>query len=240
GRREGGRSAHGRRDRGPARPPRADRPFEQLSPRPPDDAAAVAARSGEAIQTDRLLIPQPFERRAIYWAALAAIAVTAFLAALSSSSLFIHTFALSEALFIFFSLLSLGILLARIEWPSWGGVLAAALLAGAAGLTRYAAATVPAGALLLLLLSRKSLARRIIMAAFFCLVSTLPAMGWWIRNRIVLGSATNRVLALHPIGWVHIRDAARTTLDWLFWAEPIHPALTGLAALIALAVVIAG
>ena len=28
---------------------------------------------------------------------------------------------------------------------------------------------------------------------------------------------------------VHLRDAARTTLDWLFWAEPIHPALTGLA-----------
>ena len=54
--------------------------------------------------------------------------------------------ALSEPLYVFFSLLSLGMLASHIRQPRWTTLLGAALLCGAGVLTRYAGwALVPAG-----------------------------------------------------------------------------------------------
>src|SRR5207244_3670653 len=62
---------------------------------------------------------------------------------------------------------------------------------------------------------------------------------WTIRNRILLGSATNRVIAFHPIGWTHLRDGARAAMQWLLVDKPIHPFVTAGEAMTALAVVVA-
>src|SRR5204863_4993791 len=59
GRGESGRPAVGRGDRGAAGAARAGRAFQQLSPRPADDAAPLAARPRETVQTDRVLIFLP-------------------------------------------------------------------------------------------------------------------------------------------------------------------------------------
>jgi hypothetical protein len=61
-----------------------------------------------------------------------------------------------------------------------------------------------------------------------------------LRNSLVLGSATNRVIAFHPIGVEHLIDLAQVCWHWLGADAPLHPALTFLAALIAASVFIRG
>jgi hypothetical protein len=67
-------------------------------------------------------------------------------------------------------------------------------------------------------------------------IACLLPISWSIRNEIVLGSATNRVMAWHPVGILHLRDAARTAWNWLVAENVVYPALTGAAALLAAAV----
>jgi hypothetical protein len=54
----------------------------------------------------------------------------------------------------------------------------------------------------------------------------------------VLGSATNRVMAWHRVNMLHLRDGARTAWNWLIAENVVHPALTGLVAIFAAAILI--
>ncbi len=160
--------------------------------------------------------------------------------ALTPASVRLHAWALSEPLYVFFSLLAFGLLISHLRRRSFGKLIGAALLVGAAMLTRYAgAALIPAGILILFLLESGDRKRRMIDASIFGAIAALLPVGWYVRNQIVLGSAMNRVLAFHPVTVSHLIDVAKVCWMWLGADEPRHVVLTFLAALIVLVVLIA-
>ena len=107
-------------------------------------------------------------------------------------------------------------------------------------LTRYAGvAVVATGALIILSLDRRPLRFRLHDAAIFVAISLALPVAWSIRNRLVLGSATNRVIAWHPVTFAHLVDLAHVCWKWVGSDEPIRPVLTFAAALLTLAVLIA-
>src|SRR5439155_24457724 len=63
---------------------------------------------------------------------------------------------------------------------------------------------------------------------------------WSIRNTIVLGSSTNRVIAFHPVWLSHLVELARTIGSWLFISDKSACVLPALATVIVLVVLIAG
>ena len=160
---------------------------------------------------------------------------TAAAIAATPGSLIVHTMALSEALFIFLSFLSLGLLAAHLRRPRTGMLIAAALLAGAGMLTRYAGVSLLAAGVVILLMQRRW--RDVAIFAAFALL--LPA-AWSVRNALVLGSATNRVIAFHPVTFGHLIDLAQVCWNWLGWDRPVNVVLTILAALLALVVAAIG
>lgn len=172
--------------------------------------------------------------------ARAAAVFAAGFAAVSPSALFVHAFALSEPLFILLSLLALGLLASHASRPRARFVVVAGVLAGAGVLVRYAGwAMLPAGIAALLLLPRRRWQSRAIDALLFAACCAVLPAAWAVRNAIVLGSATNRDIAFHPVGLPHARDALRVTWEWLVSDAAVRPLLTLPAALLVLGVAVA-
>ncbi len=122
----------------------------------------------------------------------------------------VHTVAMSEPLFIFFSLLALWMFDVYFERPpsrfGWKGsakgrwwLIFCASFTGMAYLTRYAGLALVAAFIVALFILHDTWRDRFGNAAIF-LAGFLPwALGWAIRNRIVAENATNRALFWHPI-----------------------------------------
>jgi hypothetical protein len=170
----------------------------------------------------------------------AAAVFTAAVIAFSSGTLIVHTFALSEPLFIVFTLGALGLLASYARNPSWKTLIAGAMLTSAAMLTRYAGLSLLlAGMTFILMLAAAPVRSRIVAALAFAALAAAIPLAWTMYNAIALGSATNRVIAWHPVGFRHLIDVAQACWNWLGGDAPVYPALTFLAAACALAVVIA-
>jgi len=147
-----------------------------------------------------------------------ALAVAAQLLVLAGADFLAYaTSALSEPLFLLLSLLALAALGA---WMGSGGgrqvpLLAAALLAGAACLTRYVAvAVVAAGvAATVLLAERRGRAWRSAFA--FAAVAVAPLLGWfaWVQGE--QGRATNREAVFHPPGSDYVLEGLRNASTWV-------------------------
>jgi 4-amino-4-deoxy-L-arabinose transferase-like glycosyltransferase len=136
---------------------------------------------------------------------------------LSPTLLSIATMAWTETLFLGLSLAALLLLTKLLEEWQWRTFFAAALLAGAALLTRYAGiALIVTGGLALVILSQRSLWQRLWQASTFAFVSLLPLSLWLVRNMTLAGNATNRTLAYHPPDTQQIVQALDTLSGWLF------------------------
>ncbi|HAV78381.1 MAG TPA: hypothetical protein DCX53_13620 [Anaerolineae bacterium] len=134
---------------------------------------------------------------------LAALFVT------SGEMLQVHTSAMSEPLFIFLSLCAFWNFDLYFERPpssvgrgiigEWWWLAACAAFAGMAFLTRYAGLALVATFIVAIIVLRSTWRKRITSIGIF-LAGFLPfALGWALRNRMLADSATNRVLAWHPI-----------------------------------------
>src|SRR5262249_23725132 len=116
-----------------------------------------------------------------------------FIAAFSVDFLRIHSMMWSEPLFLFFVFTSFWGLIDSLERPSRGKIMAAALLASAAWLTRYAGvAVIGSGVLGILLLSENS-ETRWSHAALYGLIAVGPMGGWLLRNIHLTHHATTRI-----------------------------------------------
>jgi 4-amino-4-deoxy-L-arabinose transferase-like glycosyltransferase len=129
------------------------------------------------------------------WAGILAAALTL----LSSSFLHIHARAMSEPMYLALMLLAFILLGAYFRRPLARSLILIGALLGIAYLTRYAAlallTTMLAAVLILHAGWRTRIARAVILG-----LSALPwILAWSIRNRIVGGSYTNRVLGWHPV-----------------------------------------
>jgi 4-amino-4-deoxy-L-arabinose transferase-like glycosyltransferase len=142
---------------------------------------------------------------------------------LTPSFLRIHSNAMSEPLYIFFTLLVFLLLDIHFRSPNgsraWPWLVAAGAFTGMAYLTRYAAlallATAIAAFVILSASWRERLARTAILLAGF-----LPwVAAWAVRNRMIGGSLTNRALGWHPITAENARIGIRT---WSSFVVPVE------------------
>lgn len=156
--------------------------------------------------------------------------VAAALFVASGDMLQVHTFAMSEPLFIFFSLLAFWNFDLYFELPpssigkgiagEWWWLVACGAFAGMAYLTRYAGLALAATFLFAIISLRSTWRKRFTSIGIF-LAGFLPfVFGWAIRNRLVAENATNRAFAWHPITAENIAIGLRTFSDFLIPVEP--------------------
>jgi 4-amino-4-deoxy-L-arabinose transferase-like glycosyltransferase len=169
-----------------------------------------------------------------------ASATGSFLVLSSSVVLIIHAWALSEPVFILLGLLGLLLLADYLERENPSLLVASSAAMGLAFLSRYTgAALVGTGLAALLLFSKRALYGKMRDCVVFGGISIMPVGLWAVRNLDVAGSATNRQIFAHPIGWVHLRQALVSVSTWA--APPRTPVpiavfilLTGIGCLVIL------
>jgi hypothetical protein len=112
----------------------------------------------------------------------------------------VHTMAMSEPLFIFFSFFSLWMFDLYFErHHHWLWLLLCAAFTGMAYLTRYSGLALTATYVVALFILHGDWKKRFTSIGIF-LAGFLPwALGWAIRNSIVAENATNRAMFWHPI-----------------------------------------
>ena len=151
---------------------------------------------------------------------LTAGVVIAALFVLNSELLQVHTAAMSEPLFIFFSLLALWMFDLYFERHNhWLWLVLCGTFVGMSYLTRYAGLALIATFVIALIILRDNWQKRFVSIGIF-LAAVLPwILGWGIRNRLVAENATNRVLAWHPITTENLQIGVRVFSDFFIPIE---------------------
>jgi hypothetical protein len=146
------------------------------------------------------------------WVALAGAA----LALASPAFIDVHLEVMSEPLFLAWSLSALACLWSYWREPRLRPLVAAGAAAALAYLTRYVgAAAVATGVLVVAVARQESHKRKLGHLALYTGLALLPIAGWYLRNLILTGSATNRLLIFHPVTFATLRAAAGTLSSWL-------------------------
>lgn len=162
--------------------------------------------------------------------------VAAVLFVVNDSLLRVHAVAMSEPLFLFFSLLAFLCFDLYLSPRSddfsrqatkvattW--LILAGLLSSLAYLTRYSGLALVATFVVALILLNDTWKKRIASTAIY-LVSFLPlVIAWSVRNRIVAGNATNRTSVWHPVTPETLEEGLRTFSVFLVPVEEWRQAL---------------
>ena len=151
--------------------------------------------------------------------------LTAALTMMSSSLLYIHTRAMSEPLYIFLTLLSFLLLSYYFERPQNYWLVAHGFTLGWAYLARYAALSLLATMLAALLVLHNTWRKRLASVMILSLSAFPWILGWSIRNRVVGGSYTNRVLGWHPITLDNWGLGVKTFAEFLVPFRPVRRGL---------------
>jgi 4-amino-4-deoxy-L-arabinose transferase-like glycosyltransferase len=166
----------------------------------------------------------------------------AIFALISSTVIMIHSWAMSEALFIALTLCGLMVYAHGYQKDGWRVPVITGLFFGLAAATRYIGVSLLlAGALLWLIERGINFRRRFFNSLIFSINGIIPLALWIIHNEIITGRPTTRVFAVHLIpasSWVNMLN---TILLWfipgrlvngkeLFW-------LVGIAVLVVIGLV---
>ncbi|HXF84731.1 MAG TPA: phospholipid carrier-dependent glycosyltransferase [Anaerolineales bacterium] len=144
----------------------------------------------------------------------------------------VHAVAMSEPLFIFFSLLCFWMFDLYFERPpssvgrgvagEWWWLVACGIFAGLAYLTRYAGLALAATFIVAIVVLRTTWRKRLTSIGIF-LAGFLPwVFAWAIRNRLVAESVTNRMLAWHPITLENINIGLRVFTEFLIPLDALY------------------
>ncbi len=131
----------------------------------------------------------------------------------------VHLAAMSEPVFLLLLLAALGALAKSLDRSSAGWLVAAALLAGLAGLARYVGPAIVGAGALVLLLADGSWRRKLGSVALYGGLSLLMLSGWSLRNYLLSGTISNRVLRYHPITYEN-RELAKESITSWFISPP--------------------
>ena len=127
----------------------------------------------------------------------------------------IHTFALSEPLYLSIMCTVLLLLAVQIERPRWYFVAAVGVLTSFAYLTRYVGVALYATGLAVLLFMQPTWKRRILDIGIF-LATSLPGVAVWsLRNIRVSGNAANRPVYWHPLSADKWNEGLGNFWGWL-------------------------
>jgi hypothetical protein len=142
---------------------------------------------------------------------------------ISSTLIMIHSSAMSEALFITLTLISLWIFSRGYQKDDWNIPLYTGIFFGLATVTRYIGISLLlAGGLYWLFEKGKMLRTRIRNAFLFSSVGIFPLLLWIARNELIIGRPTSRMFAVHLLpssGWISILN---TVLLWVIPGRFIH------------------
>lgn len=128
----------------------------------------------------------------------------------------IHTFALTEGLFIFLSLGGLVLLCRFIETKRRPWLIGSAALVAMAFLTRYVGVTlVFTGVVVLLFVNGRSFRRRCFDVLTFGLIACAPMALWAVRNMHAAEGMTDRGLSFHPVRLRQMVAGLSTVSTWL-------------------------
>ncbi len=132
----------------------------------------------------------------------------------NDSLLRVHAVAMSEPLFLFFSLLAFLCfdfsLSPRERSRGEGWLIATGLLTSLAYLTRYSGLALVATFVVALILLNETWKKRIVSSLIFLASFAPSAIAWSIRNRVVAGNATNRTTLWHPLTSETLEEGLRT------------------------------
>ena len=143
---------------------------------------------------------------------------------LSPVFLEVHLQAMSEPLYIACTLLGLFLIAAHIRNQERQRLILAAFVAALAFLTRYIGLSVIiTGVIAILFWQQGSLKRKFSATFLYGAIAVFPNMIWYVRNYILTGSFTNRVLVFHPIAKEKAVEAGVSIASWLLPVSvPLH------------------
>jgi 4-amino-4-deoxy-L-arabinose transferase-like glycosyltransferase len=149
----------------------------------------------------------------------AAGVVLALLFTVNASLFNAHAVAMSEPLYIFFSLAAFLTFSEYFNTQKINWLIAAGVLVAFAYLTRYAGLALLATFLFALILLQDNWKKRLTSAAIF-VSSTIPFLvGWAIRNKAIADNATNRTLVYHPLSAENIETGIYNISEFLVPVE---------------------
>jgi hypothetical protein len=135
---------------------------------------------------------------------------------ISSTLIMIHAWAMSEALYVTFTLLGFLSYIVGNEKGTWQAPIFTGLFFGLAAATRYIGISLLlAGGILFLTEVGKSNRLRIRNCLIFSSVGVIPLLFWVVRNELIVGQPTNRVFGWYWMAkslWINILN---TILLWL-------------------------
>jgi hypothetical protein len=141
--------------------------------------------------------------------------------AISSVFINLHLIALSEPLFIWLVMASIGFLGFYFEKPSPKLLLLTGILAGLSLMTRYVGISVIAtGVVAIALLEKSAFRIRIVNIFLYLFVSLFPFLIWIAQNAIMVGSTTNRSFIYHSLEWGNRKLGFETISGW-FTGSPV-------------------
>ncbi len=133
-----------------------------------------------------------------------------------STELELHSWVMSEPLFIFLSLGGICMLSLYLWRSQVGFLITAGVITALVSLTRYVGVALTAtGLIAIALLGPRALRQRVRDALVFSGLSLLPLFGWLARNRALGGTAVNRQLAYHPLDPDLLRLFMADLSSWL-------------------------
>ncbi|MCJ7623218.1 MAG: phospholipid carrier-dependent glycosyltransferase, partial [Anaerolineaceae bacterium] len=146
-----------------------------------------------------------------FWFSLIGAVIMSLAPAIAETSLF----AMTEPLFIALSLLSFILLDEYFTSRKNFLLFLSALVISLAFLARYAGLSLVAmGVILLLIQKNRPLIERVIEIIQFSSISISLLVVWLIRNMLVSGSTTNRVMTYYPISEGHFNQIITNIQDW--------------------------
>ena len=138
----------------------------------------------------------------------------------------VNAYALSEPLYMTFTLLVFLSFARYLENERVFWLILAGFLTGFAYLTRYVALSVLATLFLAIFILRPTWKKRFFALFIFLLSAFLPISAWMIRNKLLSGRTTNRVMAWHPVTEENLRRGINETTHFLIpiesWWERLH------------------
>jgi hypothetical protein len=136
-----------------------------------------------------------------------------------------HAWLMSEALFIFLTVLAIYALVVHVQTGRTGLLFVGAFAAGAASLARYVGVSLaPVGALVILLWGRGTWKERAGRAAVFGSLAILPFILWMARNAVAGGEGVaNREVRYHPFRPEMLRLLLYEPTSWLLPESVILP-----------------
>ena len=165
----------------------------------------------------------------IFWISRSQIfSLTGALLFLASSTLIeAHSWAMSEPLFISFSLLGIYCFFRACRGRRFSTLLLTGIIFGLAAATRYIGVSLLAAGILVLLtwhppdgiVDRGEKSRA---ALGFALAGTAPLLAWMLRSQLLSGQATTRVFDWHPLEGSQWLEGLNTVLLWVSPGRLVH------------------